>query len=175
MTSRPCFYVDESLRRGTYFLAAVAVSDPRHSSAVTTALRRLPPPGTRRLHAAKERDEVRLRALTVLADLPVRALVVEGHGRPAVARERCIELLLQLMAKEDAGDLVLERQDGQEARDRRCIARCLSRGIGPVDLGYRHEDPYGQPMLWAADMVAWAAGADRPAWRPLVSRILDRT
>jgi hypothetical protein len=60
--------------------------------------------------------------------------------------------------------LVIESQQGQDARDKQIIFATLrERGAGD-DFSYEHMRSYEEPGLWAADAIAWAFGAGRQ-WR----------
>jgi hypothetical protein len=173
VTGRPWFFGDEWQRGARYGYVVIAASNPQDLAGIRRELRGILLPGERRLHMSGEKPARRRVALDLVARLPVRALVVQTVGHPSDAREECLGRLLPMLEKAEAARLTLERPDqAQEARDRRCIRHLLDRGAGPADLVYEHADPHGEPMLWAADIVAWAVGKGN-GWAPRVSNIVE--
>lgn len=165
LSDRPWMFGDEWQRGRRYGLVLVCATDPQQLVVVRRALRGLRLPGENRFHMPGERPARRKAALSLLARLPVRGYVTETTGHPVNAREECLRRVPALLATLNAARLTLERQDeGQQARDRRCLAQLLVQGKGPHDLSYEHADPNLEPMLWAADIVAWAVGK-RGDWR----------
>lgn len=152
-------------------MAAAAVREGGQRQLIEAELRRLRRPGSRRLHAAKERQPLLALVFATLQRLPLDIIVVEASGKGRSAREACLIRLVDRVRAAGASELVLEWFDG-EAADRRCIAQHLSQGAVGAGLAYRHADPHSEPMLWAADVVAWAARGEK-RWRDQVVMLLS--
>lgn len=85
-----------------------------------------------------------------------------------------LDRLVDDLAAADARRLVLERDDSLVVADRR-VLEARVRAVG-VDgrLRYDHLPPRSEPLLWAADAVAWCwvhQGSWRSAVQPLVGRV----
>ena len=68
----------------------------------------------------------------------------------------------------------MERDDSVAVFDRRVLHGALHRER--PDIGYRHERAYDEPLLWAADALAWSwakGGAWREQVRPLLLRAVE--
>jgi hypothetical protein len=81
-----------------------------------------------------------------------------------------LQALVVDLVKAGAVRLVLERLETQEHADRRCIRATL---VDPeAQLIYRHESAQLEPLLWAADAIAWAYGAGGD-WRRRIDQLVD--
>lgn len=120
----------------------------------------------RRFHMTAETPRRRREALALLTTPPLSAYVARASGDVVAAREECLLTLLAVVGNANGRRLTLERQDPrQQARDRACIAGVIRRGRLPRDLAYGHAAAETEPILWAADIIAWAAGAGGDWWR----------
>jgi hypothetical protein len=162
-------FVDESVRK-TYLICAVLV-DPADLDVARRKLRELCKPGQRRLHMAKEQLPRRRKILTAVTSLHLGARVFGCDGRPIDARRHCLQALVADLVHLDAARLVIERLETQERADRKWIHDTLA-GLG-AQLNYLHQPAYDEPLLWAADAVAWAYGAGND-WRRRVEKVVDR-
>jgi hypothetical protein len=161
-------FVDESERHRTYYLCAV-IADPAKLVTTRRRLRELLRPGMRRLHMVKEGDSLRHKILTTLVDVEVQARVYVCQGRQAEVRPACLRQCILDAVAARAHRLVID--DLTEARhDRQLIAEVL-RDTGKT-LDYDHLRSYADPLLWAADGIAWAFGA-AGGWRREVAGLLD--
>ena len=158
-------YVDESLRldgTGLYVLAAVVVPASR-ADEVRAALRDGLRRGQRRYHFRKQGDESRLAMCQRLAALSLDALVVTTQpvdpARQERARRHCLVRLLWLLDRRDVHDVVLESRQSRDRLDAEIVRHALRAGW--VSSSVTFGSPDGEPLLWAADVVAGAVRADR--------------
>ncbi|MDQ3274062.1 MAG: hypothetical protein M3Q39_03255 [Actinomycetota bacterium] len=80
--------------------------------------------------------------------------------------------MVPLLVEHGIAELAIERMQGGEDRDRRDIRDALVRAGGTADFAYRHVESTDDPLLWLADIVAWAAGAGG-LWRARIASLLD--
>jgi hypothetical protein len=161
-------FVDET-ERNVYLICAVLV-DPADLDSSRRALRALRKPGQTRLHMVKEQPSRRREILAAVGRLELRTRLYQCPAPPVVARPRCLQALVVDLVKAGAARLVLERLETQEHADRRCIRATLV--DCDAQLTYRHEPAQVEPLLWAADAIAWAYGAGSD-WRRRISRLVD--
>jgi hypothetical protein len=159
-------FIDESKSRG--YLMATAFVHPRHLQSLRHGLRQLRPRGRRSVHFNGARDELRHAVLDTLVAHDVTAVVVEATGRRGPQqREMCIRKLAQRCLAVEAGIVVLDLDESVVSKDRRWLYEELHKSEIRYDHMHRHEEP----LLWAADAIAWAwqrAGDWRDRVRPLV-------
>ena len=153
-------YIDESIRPGRMVLAAVVV-DTRDVRDVRLALRSALLPGQRRLHLTDERPSRRHLILDLVARQPLIGLTASAstHGhRHADVRHDLLTGVVRALAVQDVRRMVLDRVAEELLEvDRATISAALVDMAGPVI--YDHEPSAGDPMLWAADALAWSVGA----------------
>lgn len=160
-------FSDESRRGGTYVLAAVVVET--HEVAVARAeLRRFLRPNQRRVHMSKESAARRNQFLGIVERLAATAFVVEATiGARSIAEVRDIAIRALTRVLLDAGVATWHIEwmvDAVERRDRQVIAGVVLEDDPASELVYDHRPPHEEPLLWAADAVAWAASRRRVAW-----------
>jgi hypothetical protein len=166
-------YVDET-KAGDYVLAATSV-EPSREAQVRSALRRLTPPRQSRLHMRNEPDRRRRVILSSLERLPVPTTLYRAPaslGTQTTRRRACLARLVADLAA-TADRLVLESDEGQDARDRQDLVE-LTRTAGcRHTLRYEHLRASQEPLLSVPDAVAWswARGGE---WRRWVSGIVTR-
>ena len=164
-------FVDESERPGRYLMCAVLVA-PRDLTTVRRALTALCLPGQRRLHMAKERKPRRHLILDRMAALPLRARMYVEPGPAFQARSSCLRSIVRDISELDITRLVIEPVDGYLQHDRSTIINEVQRlGRGQA-LDYEHLAARFEPVLWAADGIAWAYGAGDD-WRRRIKSCLD--
>ena len=54
--------------------------------------------------------------------------------------------------------------DAVERRGRQAIASVVREDDPHAEVTYDHRPPHDEPMLWAADALAWAASQQRVEW-----------
>lgn len=128
-------------------------------------------PSQRRLHFEREQDARRRSLLGQIARLNIRATVYQcDEPSQIAARMGCLR---QLLTDESAAmtRLVLDACETMDRRDRRLIY-LAARDLGmAATFTYEHLRSFEEPILWAADAVAWAVGAGR-SWHSRVNDIV---
>ena len=149
-------YVDESFE-GAYLMALVAV-DGGDVAATRSKTRRLRARGASRFHMSSESDQRRDRALALIRELPVTAVVVEVRGdTPAHQRRvRAIESIVSECVRLGASRLLFELDISVVRRDRSTVARALRSTDDASALTYGFVGGAAEPLLWLPDAVAWA-------------------
>jgi len=164
-------FVDESKRPGRYLMCAVLVA-PAHLTEVRRSLAGLCLPRQRRLHLNKERDPRRRLILDRIAALPVRAVIFSRPGPATQARRACLRAMTAELIARRVIRLVIEPADGYGPPDRRAILDELRAHGQPTTLVYEHVPVHLEPILWAADAVAWGYGAGGD-WRRRIQRLIE--
>lgn len=168
-------YSDESVR-GPRFYVAAAVVPSAAIGELNQAVRRLHLPGQRRLHMSDERDARQRQILAAIVGLGPS--VVQGWlyvaPRPVLyARDLCLGALVDDLADNDVGRLILDRVDEQQNRRDRVVLAAALRKQG-IHLRYEHAATWEHPGLQVADVLAWAYGAGGD-WRrrtlPIIGRV----
>lgn len=163
-------FVDESIRR-RYILCSVTVS-PRDLGASRRDLRTMLLPGQRRLHFVHEAPSRRKALLSRMSNMSVRGTIYVCSGDDTAARKEGLRHLVHDLVLIGGRRLVVESREGRDGQDRQTIREALLE-TGSIDqLDYKHMRPSEEPLLWIADAVAWAAGADR-TWRRRTEGIVD--
>lgn len=166
-------FADESVR-DTYLICAV-LARPGEVDSVRRILRAHRKPGQRRVHFAKEGDARRRLMLSGLAKLDLRVRIYESTGPDVAARARCLRSLVDDLVNLGVQRLVLEKLETQVRADRLTIRSQLavSTPEGDPQLAYQHLQAHEEPMLWAADAIAWAYGAGKD-WRRRTAGLVDK-
>ncbi|WP_367134667.1 hypothetical protein [Saccharothrix sp. HUAS TT1] len=163
-------FLDES-RRGSTYLVAVVIAQPRDLDPVRTALRAKVKRGQRRLHFYKEGESRRREIIALLHDLGVRARIFAcEHPDDRSARRLCVAAAGHYLININAARLVLESCAHQDAEDRHTLA-LVKRKI--FELTYEHFRAHEDPMLWASDAIAWSYGAGGE-WRRRVTGLVEK-
>jgi hypothetical protein len=156
-------FSDESERAAT-MLIAVVVLGPKHVSPARTVMRSRLLPGERRVHTAKESARRRRQVLDRVAQIDGLSATVIRYRRPAgvdyvAGRRALIDAAAGLIVAVGVTSWTLDDiPPSQRARDRNTIGHVLARQhVGRVV--FDHRPSRGEPLLWAADAVAWAVGA----------------
>lgn len=163
-------FVDESERSGRYLMCAILVA---HSNLATTrrALASLCLAGQRRIHLTKERPSRRRLILDRVSAMRLRARIhVSTSGKGA--RDACLRTLVPDLASLGVGRLVIEPIESLVTHDKDVVYDALRRLDGLGRLAYEHVEARHEPILWAADAIAWAWGAGND-WRRRVTRVVE--
>ena len=163
-------FVDESTRR-RYILCSIAVN-PRDLGASRRELRAMLLPGQRRLHFVHEASSRRKALLSQMSDMRVRGTIYVCSGDDTAARKEGLGQLVRDLVSIGGRRLVVESREGRDGQDRQTIRAALLATGAKDQLDYKHMRPSEEPLLWVADAIAWAAGADR-AWRRRTEEIVD--
>lgn len=151
-------YVDESYEPGRlYVLAAVLADDAEHGP--RDALRALLTDRRKRVHFHDDDLARRMRAATTVAGLGMRliAAVRRSTDRPERSRAKCLTALVWHVGPHADGLVIEARSLVDNRRDRATLARVRA-AKGPA-LRVAFAPAAGEPLLWAADVVAGAAAA----------------
>lgn len=167
--SGPHVFIDESMRGGTYYIAAAVFASDDLAPA-RKELRSLLLPGMRRLHMTEQKDGFKKTILTALRGTGLEARVYSCRAKLDVARPACLEAAVLEALAIGAERLVIENHSGARA-DRRLISHLVSAGRREA-LRYEHVDGFKDPLLWAADAVVWAFGAGG-RWRSVVDPLIS--
>jgi hypothetical protein len=162
-------FVDESKAR--LFLFAVVMVAPHVVHALRRDLRAARPKGRRDIHFNGARDDVRHEVVRILRQHDVRSVVFRAvNTKGCNPREDCVRATARLAVSICAHSVVFDRDESLEARDRRWLFQELNKTGIRYDHLHRHEEP----LLWAADAIAWCwqRGGD---WRDEVRALVVRT
>jgi len=147
------WFCDESKAKG-YLLVAVCV-DGSAVASVRRSLRGHLRAGQRAIHFNAEKEISRAAFMKTITASPITARVYRYEG---LAKDRAREACVRQVATDakDAGvqRLVFERDASVVARDNQWLRETL----GPRtarSLSFEHLARHGDPMLWAADGIAW--------------------
>jgi hypothetical protein len=162
-------YVDESERRD-YLLCAVLVSGS--VAPIRSGLRSLCRPGQRRVHFAKEQDARRRVLLSAIVQMEISARVYSAPGSVRDSRATCLSALVADIVPLGARRLVIEGRESMNHLDVLILDAALRKhGVGGLE--YQHLRPHEEPVLWAADAIAWAVGAGEE-WLRRVRPVLEK-
>lgn len=165
-------YVDESLPKpyggpASYVLAAVVVeADVSEQLRRTAQLMHVSGP---RFHWRFEATAAKKRAIDLVASQPALHVVVVGtpiasDKKAERARRLCLERLLFELETSGVGQVFFEaRTEVLNRRDLQVINAFRARGAIGQQLHVAHAYPQGEqaePLLWIADAVCGAVGAD---------------
>jgi hypothetical protein len=157
-------FSDESRRGALYVIAAVIV-ETHDVNDVRSELRAFLRPNQRRVHMVKESAARRAQFLALVDALPaVRIAVRCSIATTSLRKARVVLLdaLTGVMVEHRVESWRLEWMGpSQERLDRQAIGRALLRLDHEGEFLYDHMAPHADPLLWAADAVAWAASRPR--------------
>ena len=130
-------------------------------------------PKQKRIHFHDESRQERRRLIAGFAALPIRTVTVVAKLQEGVdaerARARCLSTLVSLLQEMEVSRLVIESRH----YDRRDEATILAVRKRQPSLVFEHRTPDGEPLLWIADGVAWAALAPSVDRQPLANVMLS--
>jgi hypothetical protein len=164
-------FADESKRQGRGFVMVAVeypADDVKQARAQLLAQCR---PGQRRIHFKSENDAIRSQVVKLLKRQGTAAhvYVAQSTYEPQ-ARADCLQALGNFAISAAANRLVIERDQTRDADDRRILTevmRTASRRV-PWEL----LPPTADPLLWAADAIAWCWTHPDRTWRNAVSQMI---
>ena len=167
-------FVDESKART--FILVGATCPTAALDSVRKSLTGLLLPGQERLHFSKERDSRRRSALQVITNSPISLTVIETVKKPTEieARTRSLRRLVREASTLSVSRMTIELDASMLALDQRIMAEMAWFGRHDFPLSYTWAQPRQEPMLWAADALAWswaAGGHWRSQLRPVTKLI----
>lgn len=164
-------FVDESKTRSFLFVAVMVAPHAVHL--LRRGLRAARPKGRRDIHFNGARDDLRDEVVEILRQHDVRAVTFRAAtAKGCNPREDCVRATARFAVSIAAHSIVLDRDESLEARDRRWLFQELHKSGIRYDHLHRHEEP----LLWAADAIAWCwqrGGAWKDKVQPLVVRTTD--
>lgn len=107
-----------------------------------------------------------------LLTVGLRVRIYECAAPDVPARARCLQRLVDDLVGVRASRLVLETLDSQLRADRATIGERLEKHGRQQPLVFEHRRAYEEPLLWAADALAWSYGAGGE-WRRRIGPVLD--
>jgi hypothetical protein len=102
-----------------------------------------------------ERPARRKQILASLVQTSIQARVYTTDRRTEKDRAACLRRLAVDLIGLGATRLVIESREGRDQNDR----HALYPRARDTSMAYEHLRPHEEPMLWAADAIAWTAGA----------------
>ncbi|TDE88177.1 hypothetical protein EXU48_23950 [Occultella glacieicola] len=166
-------FVDESKKRDYLLVAAVVI--PSGLAHARQTMRILQKPGQRRLHMVKESPARQHTILSTIATLGAQVTIYQagaGFRSHVERRGACLERLVEDIAAAGHTRLLLESEQGEEARDRRILYRQTDQHGCRDSLSYGHATAASEPLLAIPDAIAWAwarGGDARRRAEPLVT------
>jgi hypothetical protein len=162
-------FVDESGRGSSYHVCVAVVADG-DVNAVRRLARSFCLPGQRRWHFVHERASRRRQIIDALiASDRVAALIFHAKGREAVIRAESFRRMVQPLLDRNVTRLVIESREGRDHLDRQALLGELRHRR--TAFGYDHMPAHGDPLLWAADAVAWCSSAGG-VWRERIEALV---
>jgi hypothetical protein len=165
------WFVDETKAHGfTFVVVAVAAS---HVGRCRARMAKLPRRGQSALHFNKESNATKANAYRVIAAMPVTAtmVMVPPGVRPVAARERAVRHVARRALEAEPQRIVFELDAAAVVNDRRWLSSELSRC---PQIEYQHLGKNDDPMLWAADGIAWAVHRGG-RWRSMIEHLIIAT
>ncbi|MBF6329223.1 hypothetical protein [Nocardia transvalensis] len=167
-------FVDETKGNGLIMVSVLAAPDtlPRTRG----ELCRLRAKGQHRIHFSKEGPPRRRLISSALVKMDLHANVYDARGirDPVLARQRALEELITDLAGAHSRRLVIEQDESLVASDRAVLYEAVRKHDLHWDFTYVHMKPHQEPLLWAADALAWCLGRGA-TWAEQVSPLINST
>ena len=148
-------FIDES-KASKYILVATLVT-VRQLSESRRTMRSLRVKGQPRTHFRRESDRRRRMLLSAIAEMKFSHFVVTSptHIGLHKARERCLREIVLQLCRSDVKNIVLESDESQNPLDRKVLTNALGDLGVEGEVGFAHELPNDEPLLWIPDALAW--------------------
>lgn len=161
-------FVDENKSSG--LLLAAACYSSRSMAEARESLRSFLLPGQERLHFSSERDNRRRQILESIIETVDGIVIVQADLRdsPRWQRQQALAVLIDQARRTGTQRMSLEQDDSVLEFDRKVLYEQSRLGVTAVDFSYGWLRPRQEPLLWAADGLAWA-WARGGQWRNLVT------
>ena len=161
--------------RDHLYVVAAALIAPAQTAEAIEVLRTVPAGRSPRFHWRNEREPTRLRMLEAIRDLGLVSIatcyLADRARWGERGRVKSLGRLLWELRELGVAEMILERRnEADDAKDRKLIARAQRRQEAPAAMTYRFERPYDHPLLWVPDAVA---GAVAHSFADGVDRYLD--
>jgi hypothetical protein len=113
--------------------------------------------GQRRIHFVRESDARRRFILSRLQDLGTRVCLYHVDGlQTQASRTLCLQAIVHDAAEMGVTRVVLETDETVARFDLRTMQSATFRAGLTGTLGYGHAPASSEPLLWAADAIAWS-------------------
>jgi hypothetical protein len=144
-------FADETKSRG-YVFGSVIAQDNQLTD-LRQKLRSLIKPGQRSIHFSNESDQRRRALLDVVLSLDLVAGITATNQKDTrEGRNFALAHLLKSSQKSGCHRLVLEWDNSSLRGDRRFLGSLRSE----YPIAFTHSAEHDEPLLWAADAVAWS-------------------
>lgn len=123
---------------------------------------------------AKENAENKRALIRLVSDLTLDAhvIAIQVSGKSQrTARDLCLRELTRTLHDLGASRFILESCD-QDRADLQVIGDTLA-SLNGLEMQVVHHRPHEEPLLWAADVIAWAYGR-AGQWRQRLSGVVSR-
>ena len=149
-------FVDENKSRSLLLAAACFRQEELRTARIV--LTRLLLPGQERLHFKSERDVRRRVILDVLLAIGIQGLILGADPTltPRDQRRQCLEQLMYEAESRKFSRICIEQDDSVLEFDRQYMFKAMR--IRKLEAGFSYGwiRPRQEPLLWAADAIAWA-------------------
>ena len=144
-------FADETKSRGSEFGSVIAQDNQLMD--LRQKLRSLTKPGQRSIHFSNESDQRRRALLDVILSLDLVAGITATNQKDTrEGRNFALACLLKSSQKSGCDRLVLELDNSSLRGDRRFLGLLRSE----YQIAFTHSARHDEPLLWAADAVAWS-------------------
>lgn len=144
-------FADETKSRGYVFGSVVAQDDQLKE--LRQRLRSVVKPGQRSIHFSNESDQRRRSLLEMILSLDLVAGVTATNQKDSrEGRNVALTCLLKNAQKSGCHKLVLELDNSSLKGDRRFLGSLRSEN----QIDFTHLARNEEPLLWAADAIAWS-------------------
>ena len=82
-------------------------------------------------------------------------IVTSDEKSQPLARRECLSEVARICQANNVVELIIEADASYESDDNKTLAALVREGV--INFGFRHSIPQTEPMLWAADVLAWIA------------------
>lgn len=171
MTPAVQWYLDET--KSGQFVFVIAELYASNVGRCRIQMTRIPRKHKSALHFNRESSETRTGALTILAKMPIRIILVTTpkNTKGLDARESAVRCVARLAVERSPQRVVFERDDSTVTHDRRWLSSELARR---PDIEYQHLARTADPLLWIPDAVGWAYQRGGQPWN-LVKHLVVET
>lgn len=165
-------FIDES--KSTGLLLVGACYDANDVALGRARLKELLLPGQERLHFLHERDGRRRRILHVVTQKVSRVVVVQAETSLPPSRQRQLALseLVSQAVRVGVSRMWIEQDDSVLTFDRKVMFEHSCVSGAPDSFSYGWLRPRQEPLLWAADGIAWA-WARGGVWHDMVAERVE--
>lgn len=165
------WFIDETKQKGFSFI--VVSIDDANIGRVRSEMNKLPRNRQRALHFYHETPQTRSSALRLIAELPVKVLLINAPKamNAAKPRERAVAAVISKALDLKPRRIVFEMDEANLTNDRRLLSNGLRREHG---VEYQHLGRTTEALLWIPDGLAWTYNRGGHLW-DLVKHLVVET